>query len=286
LSLWADLISENPMMIEVRRSRRRFFGGGPKGAAMIAVFVLGAIGYLGLLLLIGYASGAFSPLVIVMLQTGIIALAGPSLLNAAIAGEREKRTWDLLLVAPVTRAQILVGKFAGAMSNLLFCAVLFALPIFICASGFARTNLFALGLAEFNSLSFGLFVCGLSLFFSARCRRPFMALAISMGLLLTGLIIYPTLLGGLFGGDQLSGDVAMLLHPFHAQSKLFLLERDLSYAYGTPWDEGYIGISPVIFTMTQSLVFIGLAVVLLVWAERTLNWSDREVKFLPKAPHA
>src|SRR3954464_6373605 len=98
MRLWQTLVGENPMLIEVRRYRRRLFGGGRPNGVNIAVLTLGAVCYVGLLLIVGNGNGSIPPIVIIFIQTFIFSLAAPAFLNSAIAGEREKRTWDLLLV--------------------------------------------------------------------------------------------------------------------------------------------------------------------------------------------
>lgn len=280
MSLWAALVSENPMLIEVRRYRRRFFGGGRPSGLNVAALTLGAICYAGLLMLVGNANGSIPGIAIVMIQTGVFALAAPAMLNAAIAGEREKRTWDLLLAAPVSKAQILIGKFAGAMSNLLIGAVLFSLPVFICAVSYERTDFGYLMLAEANSIAFGVLVCAMSLLFSARCRRGFTAMAVCLGALLVWLIVYPALITSVSFGGPSDGftDFLFVLHPFYGQAKMIF----------TPYagSDSLPGMSPGTLGILQTLMFLGLAVVLLVWTERTLTFSDNETKFIPRKKHA
>jgi ABC-type transport system involved in multi-copper enzyme maturation permease subunit len=261
------------MLIEVRRYRRRMLGGGRPSGVNIAMLTLGAVCYVGLLMIVGNGNGSIPPMAIVMIQTGIFTLAAPAVLNNAIAGEREKRTWDLLLVAPVTKAQIMMGKFAGAMTNLLLGAALFLLPMFICAVSYQQTDYGALALGELDSLSFAVLTCSLTLLFSARCRRGFTALAVSLGIMLCGLIVYPILLASVGALDNSSRDVLLVFHPFWGQDRL--LNR---YTYGEAGNSS----SPVADVVLQICVFLGLAVVMLVWTERTLTFSDNEVKFLPK----
>src|SRR3954454_16619655 len=62
------------------------------------------------------------------LELGLICLLAPALTADLIAGERERRTLDLLLVTPLSRRQIVVGKLIAALGSLLLLIVL-ALPI-------------------------------------------------------------------------------------------------------------------------------------------------------------
>ena len=272
MSLWETLVIENPMLIEVRRYRRRLLGGGRTTGTNIAFLTLGAVCYVGLLLIVGSANGGIPGIAIIMIQTGIFTVAAPIVLNNAIAGEREKRTWDLLLVAPVTKAQIMIGKFAGAMTSLLFGAALFLLPVFICAVSYSRTDFGGLLLAELDSIAFAVFCCSLSLLFSARCRRGFTALGVSLGILAIWLIVLPLLLSGISDMDAVTRDFIYVLHPFMAETRLIQSGRidDAS-------------MSGMTTATIQIFVYLGLAAVLLVWTERTLTFSDNEVKFLPKS---
>lgn len=277
MSLWNSLVSDNPMFIEVRRYRRRMLGGGRPTGVSIAVLTLGAVCYVGLLMIVGMGNGSIPPMAIVMIQTAIFSLAAPAILNTAIAGEREKRTWDLLLVAPVTKAQIMMGKFAGAMTNLLLGATLFLLPLFICAVSYQQTDYGSLFLGEVDSISFAVFACAMSILFSARCRRGFTALAVTLTLMALGLIVYPFLLATVGALDNASRGILLLFHPFYIQDRLYNSFATSNLSEGTGSASTASGDAII-----QILVFLGLAVVMLVWTERTLTFSDNETKFLPK----
>ncbi len=269
MSLWQSLFTENPMLIEVRRYRRRLLGGSKPSAASIAILTLGAVCYVGLLMVVGNGNGSIPPIAIVIIQTFIFTLAAPAILNNAIAGEREKRTWDLLLVAPVTKAQIMIGKFAGALTNLVLGATLFLLPTFICAVSYTQTRYDNLALAELVSLSFSVLCCAFTLFFSARCRRGFTALGVTLGLLLVGLVVYPILLSAL-GAPSGSRGILLIFHPFMTLTNL---QDNLPIAGSR---------SVASDALLQIAVYIGLSIVMLIWTEKTLTFSDNETKFLPK----
>jgi ABC-2 type transport system permease protein len=61
-------------------------------------------------------------------ELGLICLLAPALTSDLISGERERQTLDLLLVTPLSRRQIVVGKLVAALGSLLLLIVL-ALPI-------------------------------------------------------------------------------------------------------------------------------------------------------------
>ena len=102
-------------------------------------------------------------------ELGLICLLAPALTADLISGERERQTLDLLLVTPLSRRQIVVGKLVAALGSLLLLIVL-ALPIQAIA-----VLIGGIGLEE---LLVGLLLLGLTattygcvgLFWSARLR--------------------------------------------------------------------------------------------------------------------
>jgi ABC-type transport system involved in multi-copper enzyme maturation permease subunit len=66
--------------------------------------------------------------VVTALELGLICLFAPALTADLISGERERRTLDLLLVTPLSRQQIVLGKLMAALGSLLLLIVL-ALPV-------------------------------------------------------------------------------------------------------------------------------------------------------------
>ena len=111
-------------------------------------------------------------------ELGLICLLAPALTADLISGERERRTLDLLLVTPLSRRQIVVGKLVAALGSLLLLIVL-ALPIQAIA-----VLIGGIGLEE---LAVGLLLLGLTattygcvgLFWSARLRTTRSAMLFS-----------------------------------------------------------------------------------------------------------
>ncbi len=279
------LFTENPMMIEITRFRRKFLGGGNTLNAVVLA-MCGLI-YLGILALVWNYREAAHPIGIVFLQTGLFTLLAPALLHGAIAGERERRSWDFLLVAPITQAQIVCGKFMGAAAAILVCAAFLLVPILIGVvfyQGYAydhtgasiRTgaNLWNLALSESLSISWGLMVCAMTIFFSARCKRAFIALGTVLALLVGSLIVWPILTVSATLGSP--DTLLNFFHPFWALTQIedssqpFREETLRNGLYGLP----------------QIFVYIGMTAVFLAWTERTLRFADTEVNFLPKQKNA
>lgn len=268
------LLAGNPMLVEIVRFRRKYFSfAGPNAFNRV---VLGLIGccYTGLVLLVVAGKGDIPPVPLLFLQTAAFVLFAPMILNNSIAGERERRSWDLLAAAPITHAQIIAGKFIGALSALALGAAGFLVPILVAWAMHGRTPLHAFLLAELVSISFGGFCCALTIFFSARVKRGFMALGASLGLLIMGLLVIPSFLAAnSYGG---STAFSFLLNPFWSLSELSTLGERYQMTRDFTFD-------PILNSIIYSGVYIGLTLTLLVWAEKTVHFPDNEVKFIPRS---
>ncbi len=105
-----------------------------------------------------------------LFQVMMVALVVPALTAGAISGERERRTFDLLLVTRVSPAGLVLGKLLSSLVYVLLLLVatlpLFALVYFF--GGVPLPVLFAvLGLSAAAAVALG----SLGLFFSALFRR-------------------------------------------------------------------------------------------------------------------
>ena len=276
--VWQELVVANPMLIEISRFRRRFLSFSGSSTLNGIVLGLALVCYFGLLMLVFSARGSLPPVGLVMFQTFVFIFATPSMLYGAIAGEREKRTWDLLLAAPVTQAQIVAGKFIGAMTAIGVGFGLFLIPILVTAVEYDRTNWPDLVLAELVSLSFVVSIAAVTLFFSARTKRGFMALGTVLATLAVFLLIVPLLSSALIP-EPILVDFANFFHPFYVLSKLFSTGD-----VGTrEFTEGMYGFS---WGYPQVLGYFTIAFVFLVWTTRTLNFAENDVKFIPANKHA
>lgn len=286
MSFIKTLFTENPMMIEITRFRRKFMGARG-GSLNSVIFAMCVVIYVGIVAIVWSYRDALDPLVMILFQTAILTLLAPALLHGAIAGERERRSWDFLLVAPVTHAQIVCGKFMGAAAAILACCAAFLLPI---AIGYAfytpsfmsygsgleqRGSIFWSVLqAELISITWALLVCAMTIFFSARCKRGFVALGTTLAFLVVTLLVWPILIAsaGLMGPTE--GFLLNFFHPFWAILELLAGGRGPD-SFG----RGLYGL-PQVFT------YVGMTAVFLTWAERTLRFADNEVRFLPKKKNA
>src|SRR5437868_1944057 len=130
-----ELVIDNPLIIEFKRSVRRFFGVSKHSSVNAVVLVISCLLY-GLLLLVTISNrSGMSPLIIIWVQTFIFCFVIPANLHGAIAGERERRSWDFLLVAPISNLQIVVGKLLSGLATVGTTVVLMLPPILICYGG-------------------------------------------------------------------------------------------------------------------------------------------------------
>ncbi|HEY0866772.1 MAG TPA: ABC transporter permease subunit [Fimbriimonas sp.] len=218
--LFKDLVLENPMLIEIQRFKRKFLSAGGSPAVTAISLALAGLCYLGLLILVVSNLGDLPPVALVMVQLGLFTLFAPALLYGAIAGEREKRTWDLLVVAPITKSQIVAGKFVGALAALGAASLLFLLPIVLTALTYknASHGVASALLAEVLSVAFVAMLCSFTLYVSARVERPLTALGVVLGVLAGVLVVVPTLSSLLV--RRVSDDLIALFHPFYAVAKI------------------------------------------------------------------
>ncbi len=140
-------------------------------------------------------------------ELGLICLLAPALTADLISGERERQTLDLLLVTPLSRRQIVVGKLVAALGSLLLL-ILLALPIQAVAVLIGGVGLeeLAVGmvLLILTATTYG---CA-GLYWSARLRSTRAAMLFSYITMLVGTCGVPMLVllmaigDGLFGLDM------------------------------------------------------------------------------------
>lgn len=286
MSIFREWVTDNPMRVEVGRLRRKYLTFRGANSVVSAGLALFLALYLFVVLIVWLGRGVIHPNAIVMLQTLLIAFLGPVLLHTAIAGEREARSWELLLCAPVTTTQIVAGKILGALGVLVAATLLFLVPIALAWLTY-NTGIFSTGVdslfgvpqtevrtsklletlpqvivAELLSLSFALVVCAVTVFFSGRCRRALTALGLSLGFVFLFFGLLPTLVLALGG---IAGEMALL-------SPLFGIGA-LMAETGIP--------TPFLLTGVVANLFLALAFI--VWTSKTLVFADNQVGFLPKA---
>ena len=203
----------NPLAAKELRSRMR----GPR-AFLVATLYLVPLGVVAVALYVlaagsttanvaaGIPVGKLYFAAVSGLELGLICLLAPAFTADLVSGERERRTLDLLLVTPLTRWQIVVGKLVAALGSLLMLIVL-AIPlqaIAILLGGVGPEELaVAFLILVLTTVTYG---C-VGLYWSARLRTTRAAVLLAYATTLTGVAALPVgsllfLVGGqvLFGG--------------------------------------------------------------------------------------
>ncbi len=174
----------------------------------------------------------------------------------AIVGERERGSLDLLLALPITRLELLLGKYLGLAAALALSTLAgFALVAALLWQRFGAAGLYHYGGFVASSVLLGLAFLSLALLLSvlARDRTRASGLAIALwfalvlvfDLLLLGLLVASGgELGGLLGGDGFAyllllnpADVFRILNVFSLDdmARLYGLASVVPPALGNPW---------------------------------------------------
>lgn len=208
-----ELLTENPMTFEGTRTWRRFFRAGDgqtsRNVNRIAIGVL-AVLYAWLLLVILRFREDMSQMFL-WFEMGALTLAVPASLYGAISQEREKQTWDSLLMTRLSPGQILVGKLQWRLLMVLGLMALFAVPTFLSHAVTRNRTDYTLGdLFAVQAILFAwsLFLAGFTLMVSAKTKRSITTLAMVVVALLSFLGLVPALFS-LFTGANLTPVLGM-----------------------------------------------------------------------------
>ncbi len=245
--------------------------GRSVNSGVIAVLIMC---YLGLLLGVLRFREDIAPIGLIFAQTAIFTILAPALLHGSIAGERERRSWDILMAAPVSKAQIVAGKFLGALTVLGIGFALFLFPTLITLAFYrGHTPIVPFLGAEAISASFGILLCALTIFLSARARRSFMALGTTLTTLLLTLLAIPGLVATLTMGNDVALEFACYFNPFWALVALVRLSDGSHISNGMP---------ALVYGLPQVAFYLGFSAILLAWSINTLIFADNDVKFKPR----
>jgi ABC-type transport system involved in multi-copper enzyme maturation permease subunit len=274
---FGGLFRSNPMILETRRMWRRFFRGSGSTSVNKAAMILAGLTFLIFMVSVWNSRASIPPISIVIVQTAVLLLVVPSISHGAFAGERERRSWDLLLVAPLRKSQILVGKFVACLAAIGATALFFLLPFLITMLSYSPFNLGDDLLAELVSLSFAVLLCAVSFAISARSKRAFAALGSTIGLLVFALGFLPVLILAIStGAGEMRGSL-LKPHPFVILESL--------YARVENSDSTRLSVSPGL-ALGFCFIYLLLAAALLFWTDRTLESEDGDGRFTARRKHA
>ncbi len=281
------LFVANPILEEATRAWRKFFrvAGGPgRGLSYAAVLII-ALVYLWLLGEIMLARGGSGmTTTILYFQLIAVTLAMPISVYGAIAGERERTTWEALILTRLTPGQIVVGKIAWRLGGLLVLMVVFLVPLLVSvnssldAMGFGpyRPTAGRLFLAELMTFAWGFVLCAFGLWVSANTRRSVTSAALIFITLLTVLALLPALLS-MIGGPSVdqadySGNygawVLMHVNAFYALGRLTVGYYNYNNQDGDPLFGAEWGLLQI------AVYLIGAAVFLYVTYRSLKIWEE------------
>jgi len=192
------LVLDNPMTLEGARFWRRFLRtGGDTGRAVNAtIFVLLGVFYLWLMYAIVHFHEDLNA-AILGLELMLLTLLVPASLYASVSGEREKLTWDALILTRLTPAQIVVGKLLSRLALIVGLQLLIA-PLLLlshmCAKFNSEYSGAALVLSQVALFTWSLLLAGFSLWVSTKTKRSVTTLALITSALLAFLVLLPALI--------------------------------------------------------------------------------------------
>jgi ABC-type transport system involved in multi-copper enzyme maturation permease subunit len=240
---------DNPLIVKDGVSRMRSWR-----APMILTV------YLGLLSAFGYAAFVTSALAspnqhtgsaligagvftsLAFIQLSLVSLFAPALAAGAISGERERQTFDVLLVSRMTASSIVIGKLVSSVAFMLLL-ILSALPLFAAVFLFGGIDFEQFLVTQILTVTTAVSIGAVSLFLSAAFRRTLSSTVVSYGVAFAGMI--GTLVAGLLFTFALmlrtpgtlntpSGDY----HPLLFANPFYALYVVLSDPNGTPMHVG------------------------------------------------
>ncbi len=277
-SLWEQLVTKNPMMAEVTRFRKRFLSFRGSSVAINGGIGIVLVCYALFAMACVYYRGDLDPLLLILFFLVLMIFGVPLLLHAVIAGERERRSWDMLLVAPITHSQIVIGKFMGAMAAVLMAFGLYMVPVMVDIIFSPNIKVLSIVYACIVVIMQASSLTALTLLISSRVRRPIIALGVSLAVVLLYYAFLPALVSSMANvtGNMLTGFV----HPYNVLERIRMDGVEVTYR-----PEGYslYDVNTLTIVATHVIYQLVITVTLLGWAIKTLVFADNEVKFIPKS---
>ena len=197
------LFKNNPMLAEIQREKNKALAQHNWRGGQLAARILLGLVYLSILVLLLRYIEYVEPVILMYILLALLTIMVPAALYGTIAGEREKRSLDLLLAAPVTPGQIVVGKFGRGFVSMIGLTLAIGLPAFVVEvvqqiDGSSPSGLQPNGFAGFFiSLLFcimaGLAVGGLTMWVSSKTRTSSAAILTTVGAIFLLVAVTPAI---------------------------------------------------------------------------------------------
>jgi ABC-type transport system involved in multi-copper enzyme maturation permease subunit len=213
--------------------------------------VLGAFGYLT------FVTSAYMPgsragsaqigssvfIWLALIQLSLLSLFAPALASGAISGERERQTFDVLLVSRVSASGIVVGKLVTSVAFMMLM-ILAALPLFAAVFLFGGIDFQQFLVTQVLTVTTAVSIGAVSLFISALFRRTLPSTVVSYGVAFFGMV-------GTFVAGQLfnfallvrsvaaaPGGVPTEVHPLLFTNPFYAMNAVLDKPNGAPMPLG------------------------------------------------
>ncbi len=230
---------DNPLIVKDAVSRMRSWR-----APLVITLYLGLLGSFGyaiyaVTLLLSSSQRAGSAQIgasvfqaLAFFQVALIALFAPGLAAGAISGERERQTFDVLLVSRITALGIVWGKLVASVAYVLLL-VLTALPLFAAVFLFGGIDFEQFVVTQVLTVLTAVTIASTSLFLSAAFRRSLPATVTSYAAAFGGMV-GTSVAGALltFVAVQRSGGNDV--HPLLFINPLYALQVVLNNPNGAP----------------------------------------------------
>lgn len=225
---------DNPLVVKDAISRMRSW----RAPVILTIYLglLGAFGYAAFVVasVLGPSQRAGSAVIgasvfgsLAFIQLSLVSLFAPALAAGAISGERERQTFDVLLVSRMTAPAIVLGKLVASVAFMLLL-ILSALPLFAAVFLFGGIDFEQFMVTQILTVTTAVSIAAVSLFLSAVFARTLASTVVAYGVAFAGTI--GTAVAGLlfsFGavvrsqatiGSSGAGDYHPLLfaNPFYA----------------------------------------------------------------------
>jgi ABC-2 type transport system permease protein len=213
MSAFADLTYQNPILLEYKRVLGKFLRPSPNQLLNHVSLWMVALFY-GYFLYLNIRYEVLRPSDTAFVELLLYSLLVPAFVHGTIATEREKRTWDLLLVAPVSKQQLVFGKYLA--TGLIVVALSLALSPFMVISyahsGNINDTILSCLLLKLVALLFGFTLNAIGIAVSAMTKRGLLAHGLIHCMQALWLLIVPL---GYAAATQVDGPWHGFLSPYY-----------------------------------------------------------------------
>lgn len=220
------LFKNNPMLVEIQREKNKALAEHNWRGSQLAARILLGLVYLSILMLLLRYIDIVEPVVLMYVLLALQTVMVPAALYGTIAGEREKRSLDLLLVAPVTPGQIVIGKYGRALIPIVGLTVAIGLPAFVVEVvkqvdgrqiglyGAERNGIVGFFVSLAFCLMAGLAVGGLTMWISSKTRTSSAAILTTVGAIFLLVAVTPSIAVTMEGIAPGLSEFVLSMNPF------------------------------------------------------------------------